>query len=373
MLTALEALKRGYHDTISQIGQEAPRPLGRVRVVHDSASGGAGIRSGPQYPGVRTGFLVPPGQEVDFKTKTLFLFNNAVLTASDPALKKYFKMLKLHLPKQAVVIKMKADGVDPAFLDMPDANRSFQAEETAEVVILPGSVHSGNWVRCTIKGPGGKPDTFNIHVHTTTDFDNACGASNTTIYAVRKDHLRHKTDYEEIKINFFELMDGRGWIHDYDPKRSDGGPNLIVLSDDSDKPEVDPSEIFTGAQTTAGFEKLVQAFKTVGLLRNKLDMWQEALLADFDVALENPEPDIDFFAEDDDGVSLRDLVTSSDVRLQATGPGQNGSVPLSSAAASASEVGSENTSDDNVGDILGLMPEMSASSSSGDSDEDESW
>jgi len=36
---------------------------------------------------------------------------------SDPRYAKYFKMLRMHLPKAAVIIKMQSDGIDPAILD----------------------------------------------------------------------------------------------------------------------------------------------------------------------------------------------------------------------------------------------------------------
>jgi len=44
-----------------------------------------------------------------------------VLLKDDPKLGKYFKMLSMHLPKPAVLMKMQADGIDPKILDMdPD-------------------------------------------------------------------------------------------------------------------------------------------------------------------------------------------------------------------------------------------------------------
>eukprot|EP00617_Octactis_speculum_P022014 CAMPEP_0185766450 /NCGR_PEP_ID=MMETSP1174-20130828/37315_1 /TAXON_ID=35687 /ORGANISM="Dictyocha speculum, Strain CCMP1381" /LENGTH=50 /DNA_ID=CAMNT_0028450153 /DNA_START=1 /DNA_END=150 /DNA_ORIENTATION=- len=36
----------------------------------------------------------------------------------DPEFTKYFKMLKMHLPKGAVAAKMVGEGKDPAVLDM---------------------------------------------------------------------------------------------------------------------------------------------------------------------------------------------------------------------------------------------------------------
>ena len=46
----------------------------------------------------------------------------------DPRFKKYFKMLAMHLPRGAVEIKMKAEGVDPAILDM-DPEKPMPGEE----------------------------------------------------------------------------------------------------------------------------------------------------------------------------------------------------------------------------------------------------
>lgn len=40
----------------------------------------------------------------------------------DPTFTKFFKMLKMHIPKPAVAMKMTAEGLDPAVLDLdPDA------------------------------------------------------------------------------------------------------------------------------------------------------------------------------------------------------------------------------------------------------------
>ena len=45
----------------------------------------------------------------------------AVLLKDDPKFAKYFKMLKMHLPKEAVAAKMKAEGADASVLDLdPD-------------------------------------------------------------------------------------------------------------------------------------------------------------------------------------------------------------------------------------------------------------
>lgn len=37
----------------------------------------------------------------------------------DPAFVKYFKLLRLDMPKEQIRIKMEADGVDPSLLDHP--------------------------------------------------------------------------------------------------------------------------------------------------------------------------------------------------------------------------------------------------------------
>ena len=42
---------------------------------------------------------------------------SSIAVQDHPTYSKYFKMLKIGTPKQAVVIKMKQDGVDPSFLD----------------------------------------------------------------------------------------------------------------------------------------------------------------------------------------------------------------------------------------------------------------
>jgi hypothetical protein len=41
-----------------------------------------------------------------------------LLLKDDPKYAKYFRMLGMHLPKEAVAIKMQADGLDPAILEM---------------------------------------------------------------------------------------------------------------------------------------------------------------------------------------------------------------------------------------------------------------
>ena len=50
-----------------------------------------------------------------------------------------------------------------------------------------------------------------------------------------------KDGASEISINFYELMDGRGWIHDYDPKGTNGKPHLIVLGEEASPQVLDPA------------------------------------------------------------------------------------------------------------------------------------
>ena len=50
----------------------------------------------------------------------------------DPELAKYFKMLKMHLPKAAVAIKMTAEGLDPYLLELdPTQPRPSPSEPEA--------------------------------------------------------------------------------------------------------------------------------------------------------------------------------------------------------------------------------------------------
>ena len=53
----------------------------------------------------------------------------------DPELAKYFKMLKMHLPKAAVAIKMAAEGVDPNLLEL-DPTQPRPLPEEPEAVPL---------------------------------------------------------------------------------------------------------------------------------------------------------------------------------------------------------------------------------------------
>jgi hypothetical protein len=58
----------------------------------------------------------------------------------DPAFARYFKMLKMHLPRGAVVLKMQTDGVDPSILDRdPDALSPNQPSLTRAEVPAPSS------------------------------------------------------------------------------------------------------------------------------------------------------------------------------------------------------------------------------------------
>jgi len=55
-----------------------------------------------------------------------------LLVKDDPKFAKYFKMLSMHLPRPAVEMKMKADGLDPKILDMnPDGPSPNQAKSEA--------------------------------------------------------------------------------------------------------------------------------------------------------------------------------------------------------------------------------------------------
>lgn len=61
------------------------------------------------------------------------LRQNVVKVKDDPAFAKFFKMLKIHLPRGAVEQKMLSEGVDPAVLDMdpdePSPNQPSDPEE----------------------------------------------------------------------------------------------------------------------------------------------------------------------------------------------------------------------------------------------------
>jgi hypothetical protein len=72
----------------------------------------------------------------------------------------------------------------------PGADVNYTPGQSAEVIILPGSAHAGNWVKCLIIGAGSSPSTFNIHVLPTTDFDSACGQADSDIDDVSAAHLR---------------------------------------------------------------------------------------------------------------------------------------------------------------------------------------
>ena len=51
----------------------------------------------------------------------------------DPALAKFYKMLKMHIPAEAVKIKMRAEGVDPS---RPGPKSRFSDRLVLEVVII---------------------------------------------------------------------------------------------------------------------------------------------------------------------------------------------------------------------------------------------
>ena len=62
----------------------------------------------------------------------------------DPNFAKYFKMLAMHLPKMAVVAKMRADGVDSAILDLdpegPSPNQPFSSAAPQAAVAAAAEV-----------------------------------------------------------------------------------------------------------------------------------------------------------------------------------------------------------------------------------------
>ena len=43
---------------------------------------------------------------------------------------------------------------------------------------------------------------------------------------ISKQTFVYESSSGSINIMFYQLQDGRGWIHDYDPERSDGRRNL---------------------------------------------------------------------------------------------------------------------------------------------------
>jgi len=55
-------------------------------------------------------------------------------------------------------------------------------------------------------------------------------------YIAKQPFVFNKAPFGSINIMFYKLQDGRGWIHDYDPKRSDGSLNLVE-SEDNEEPQ----------------------------------------------------------------------------------------------------------------------------------------
>ena len=69
-----------------------------------------------------------------------------ILLKDDPVFSKYFKMLSMHLPKAAVVMKMTVEGVDPSMLELdphdpspnqPQSILSIPADESGQEVAAP--------------------------------------------------------------------------------------------------------------------------------------------------------------------------------------------------------------------------------------------
>ena len=60
----------------------------------------------------------PPSDRGDEQPPSNDDGGGGVALKDDPQYAKYFKMLKMGLPKGAVVVKMSAEGLDPAVLDM---------------------------------------------------------------------------------------------------------------------------------------------------------------------------------------------------------------------------------------------------------------
>ena len=60
-----------------------------------------------------------------------------LLLKDDPAFAKYFKMLSMHLPRQAVLLKLRADGHDEAVLDMDPNSPSPNQPQASSLVGQP--------------------------------------------------------------------------------------------------------------------------------------------------------------------------------------------------------------------------------------------
>jgi hypothetical protein len=65
---------------------------------------------------------------------------DGTLLKDDPMFSKYFKMLKMHLPADAVKQKMSAEGLDPTILDMDPEGLSPNAPPAAAAAAAPKSL-----------------------------------------------------------------------------------------------------------------------------------------------------------------------------------------------------------------------------------------
>merc|ERR1712096_318571 len=76
----------------------------------------------------------------------------ASIPAKDPRLEKFSKMLRMHMPEGAVMLKMQAEGFDPALLGLehstscasPKAPASLQRQDTGQTLANLISLPSGN-------------------------------------------------------------------------------------------------------------------------------------------------------------------------------------------------------------------------------------
>jgi hypothetical protein len=65
-----------------------------------------------------------PDQDQDQNESSASIDEDRVILSAHPTFEKYFKMLKMHVPKPAVQHRMKKDGVNPAALDL-DPNAPY--------------------------------------------------------------------------------------------------------------------------------------------------------------------------------------------------------------------------------------------------------
>jgi hypothetical protein len=131
LMSEMGELKKKLQEQGKALKEQEDR---HAQELKEKAAAAAADASAPKAAAAVVATPPPPASSVDATAASSAAAADAekstaaVLLKDDPKFAKYFKMLKLHLPKGAVALKMKAENVDPSVLDLdPNAPSPFFA------------------------------------------------------------------------------------------------------------------------------------------------------------------------------------------------------------------------------------------------------